>query len=573
MDQYSFLSISNSPETGPLDLFMAGTDEVYVITPAARGWRFSRVTRRGTVSITVAAGRILPGARILDALRIAAACPGGGADFFKALAAAEISTTPLRAQDWMIPSEAQIAEGAGTAVRSFLSGRDIERMLSFPFQPTSVPFARTVLAPATAALRQAVEDDPGVVRLSMPIEQRYAVIYPDGVRPSSRSVERGEILTLTYYAEGRHDATHSLTAGNPSPFVEYDGAAINVRPLKALGIELDPVNPPAPEQPATAEAPKPAAPALAPGERIVGLRLRFSDDRLVKTTMNVTDDSPEYRLLRAGMFHGYRARRLAVKNHHEENYLIDLRTDDESPAGADTTAAPAPLAAMGAAPASNPDGSAAPRRRKRRRGPGPWVTLILIILAIALGIVAVSYLPGLFSHVDNYSTELATSDSPSDSLPAPALIPADSLADSEDEPLVTLADTAAAGPAPQTETIAPAATPADDYAYLNRATVWHRDSLATPEGLAVFDSFATGRLGEIPAQDFFAAGRCTNPRVNQVIKLIWAAHKSSTQTSNERILKRLEGSATIDFNELFKSLAGVQSAKPNKLPLPSTASR
>lgn len=581
MDPYSYISISNSPETGPLDLFMAGTDEVYVITPSRRGWRFSRVTRRGTVSVTIADGRILPGARILDVLRIAAVCPGGGAELYQALAAAEISPTPLRALDWMLP-DGNVDPGAtGTAVRTFLSGRDIERMLSFPFQKTSAHFARTVLAPATATLRNAVEDDPSVVRLTVPIEQRYAVIYPDGVKPSARSVVRGDLLSLTYYADGMREATHTLTAGSPSPFVEYDGAAINVRPLKSLGIELEPLSSPAKETAKPTEEPKrPASPVLAPGERLVGLRLRFSDDRLVKTTMTVTDDSPEYRLLRAGMFHGYRARRLAVKNHHEENYLIDLRGEGAG-VPAETPAPATPLADT--APAGgDPEGDDKPRRRRRRRrGPGPWVTLILIILAIALGIVAVSYLPGLFSHVDNYRDELETADTNRDTtLTAPAGTLPDSLREDGEEPLVSLADTALAAnsaaepPQPTTPTaerVAPAASPADDYAYLNRATVWHRDSLSTPAGLAVFDSFATGRLGEIPAQDFFASGKCTNPRVNQVIKMIWAAHRSSTQTSNERILKRLEGSASIDFNELFKALAGVQSANPNKRPLPSAS--
>ena len=78
MDSYSYLNISAGPGTGALDLFVAGTEEVYVISPVDRGWRFSRVTRRGTVSVTVADGRLLSGARILDALRVASACPGGG---------------------------------------------------------------------------------------------------------------------------------------------------------------------------------------------------------------------------------------------------------------------------------------------------------------------------------------------------------------------------------------------------------------------------------------------------------------------------------------------------------------
>ena len=544
MDSYSYLNISAGPGTGALDLFVAGTEEVYVISPVDRGWRFSRVTRRGTVSVTVADGRLLSGARILDALRVASACPGGGNELFAALKAAEVPQAPLRAPDDMLPSLTQLTEGAGTAVRHFLSGRDIEHALSFPFQKSTEAYACTILAPATAAMRPAAECDTAVARITSPLDRRYAVIYPEGVRPSEREIDFGKELSLTYFAEGMKEATHHLLAGKPSPFVEYDGAAMRVRPLSALGIRLEPIPKPdpapaAPSQPSTASTPR-------PGYRTVTLSMRFSDDRVVRSELTLNDNTSEYRLLRAGMFHGHRARRLAVKTHGEASYLIDLR---EEPAP-EVNPEPTPVA-------ERKEDTA--RKRKRRSG-SPWIVVILAFVAIALGIVAVSYLPGLFEHVNTYDT-----DEPSDSV---ATIP-EAMPASEG---ISLADTAIEILPEQPQAAMPAPVdPSADFAYLNKATVWQRDSLRSPEALAVFDVFATGNLGRIPQTPFFASGKCTNPAVMKTVKLIWQAKGSSTQTGNQRALRNLEGATMIDFDALFLELAGIRPANPNNRPLPSTA--
>lgn len=550
MELYNYLSISISADTSALDIFVAGTDEVYVVTPVSMGWRFSRVTRRGTVSVTVADGRILPGGRILDLIRIAAACPGGGKELYDALAAAEIPQTPLRAPEWMLPSDEALACASGTAVRTFLAGRDIERMLSFPFQPSTAAFACTILAPATAAMRPAAEEDAAIARISTPVERRYTVVYPDGVRPSTREIACGETLTLTYYAEGCKDAVHTVEAGRPSPFVEYDGAAMRVRPLSAMGIKLEPLASPAPSPAAEAAAATHAPQAVrAKTGRTVTMVMRFSDDRLVRSSVTLEPDSSEYRLLRSGMFHGHRARRLAVKSHGDESYLIDLRS--ESPAPSEAAAATPAAATSLPSPEEK-------RGRSGQRRASAWLWVILTIAAIGLGIVAVSYLPELFRRVDTY-----------DDMDVPAAV-----TDTAYAPQLTVAllsDTAVAVPAPvdtaQAVTAA-SADPSADYDYLNRSVVWQRDSLTSPEALGVFDAFATGNLATIPAVPFFASGRCTNVQVLKTVKLIWEAKGSLTQTSNERKLRALKGSAAIDFNELFNTLAGVRPSNPNKRPLP-----
>lgn len=565
MDNYSYLSISAGNSTGVLDLFVAGTEEVYVITPVDRGWRFSRVTRRGSVSVTVADGRLLSGARILDALRIAAACPGGGPELFEALKTADIPVSPLRAPDDLLPSASQIANAAGTAVRHFLSGRDIERMLSFPAQKTTAPYARTVIAPATAAMRPVAEEDASIARVDSPVERRYAVIYPEGVRPSSREANAGDEITLTYFAEGFKEASNSFIAGKPSPFVEYDGAAIRVRPLSDLGIKLEPIAPPA------APAPKPdtvnikttaesapdrrtAAPAADASRRTVSLVMRFSDDRIVRAAMTIEKDSSEYRLLRAGTFHGRRARRLAVKTRGDESYLIDLRDDAQEPE-------PTPAAA------GKPDETTpADTPRRRKRSSSGWLWVLLTFVAIGLGIVAVSYLPDLFAHVDTFDkTEQGVDIEDTDVAPISLSEAADTLvvarSDESDK-----SDGADRSDDAVTETVI---SPDADFEYFNRSNIWCRDSLHSTEALAVFDSFATGNLGAIPAVPFFASGKCTNQDVLKTVRLIWQAKGSQTQTGNERALRRLQGAATIDFNALFKELAGIRPANPNNRPLPS----
>lgn len=567
MDNYSYLSISAGTPSGVLDLFVAGTEEVYVITPVDRGWRFSRVTRRGSVSVTVADGRLLSGARILDALRIAAACPGGGPEFFEALKTADIPVSPLRAPDDLLPSASQIANAAGTAVRHFLSGRDIERMLSFPAQKATAPFARTVIAPATAAMRPVAEEDPAIARIDTPVERRYAVIYPEGVRPSSREANAGDEITLTYFADGCKDATNSFIAGKPSPFVEYDGAAIRVRPLSDLGIKLEPVAPPAAPKPkpdagnvnvaAAATDRRTAAPAADSSRRTVSLVMRFSDDRIVRAAMTIDKDSSEYRLLRAGTFHGRRARRLAVKTRGDESYLIDLRDD-----------APEPEAAPAAA-ATPAETTPAETGRRRKRSSSGWLWVLLTFVAIGLGIVAVSYLPGLFAHVDTFDkTEEGVDIEDADVAPISLSEAVDTLvsARSDESDNSDGSDGSDRSDDAVTETVI---SPDADFDYFNRSNIWCRDSLHSTEALAVFDSFATGNLAGIPAVPFFASGRCTNQDVLKTVRLIWQAKGSQTQTGNERALRRLQGAATIDFDALFKELAGIRPANPNNRPMPS----
>lgn len=594
MNSYSYLNISAGTDTGALDLFVSGTEEVYVITPVDRGWRFSRVTRRGSVSVTVADGRLLPGLRILDLLRIAAAFPGGGEEFFEGLRSADMPVAPLRAPADMLPTQSQLTEASGTAIRYFLSGRDIERALSFPAQESTSGFTCTILAPATAALRQSVAEDPSVSRIDAPLVRRYAIIFPEGVRPSEKEIEYGKELTLTYFAEGMLDNDQTFKAGRPSPFVEYDGAAIRVRPLSALGISLEP-KPTVAETSENSESSEDSEPSEncesaeiadpiqepTSGHRKITLALRFDEERVLRSEMDIKDDSSEYRLLRAGNFHGHRARRLPVKTHGEECYLIDLREEpheepEETPQ-----------------PETQPE--EAPKPARKKRGGSIWIILILVFVAIAVAIVAVSHLPGLFEHVDTYDTtvteqpegEAVATDNVA-TVTAVPVEPVDSVESSENSENSEnsgtsenseSSETSESVPAPAPEPVAEhpadpdAPAPVDpktDYAYLNRSNVWQRDSLRSPDALAMFDLFATGNLGTIASNPFFTSGKCTNPTVMKTVRLIWQAKGSSTQTGNQRALQRLQGQTMIDFDALYRELDRLRSSEPNTRPFPTS---
>ena len=164
--------------------------------------------------------------------------------------------------------------------------------------------------------------------------------------------------------------------------------------------------------------------------------------------------------------------------------------------------------------------------------------------------------------------ELIPSPFAEDTVAAPAVALSDTATqDSEPEPVIAPAPEM---PQPAGTDVPEAVDPSADFAYLNRSNIWQRDSLSSPEGLAVFDVFATGNLSRIPQTPFFSSGKCTNPAVMKTVRLIWEAKGSLTQTGNQRALRRLEGKTMIDFDALFLELAGIRPSNPNNRPLPSS---
>lgn len=546
MDQYKYLSFDRRSDISPLDLFIEG-DELYFIEPAGADWRFGYVSRRldTTVTVTVCDDVLLSGADILLILRAAMLCFPDEAAVGKALADAGVPQNPMKRALWMAPS---VPTTADTAYRTFLSTRDLECLFSFPSQPATASCARVLLVDAT------MTPVPGshVFMPDSPLVRKYMTVYPAGVRLSERDgVFFDSQLTVTYTDPGHEDSSHTLIAGKPSPFVTYYGAAICVQPLSRLGIELKPLPVKIGDD--------------ADNGRKVSLVLRFTDDRALTSSISLDPESSEYALLRAGTWHGYRARRMVVKCHGDESYLVDLRfttepkNDEAQPTAAGTE-------------------SERPRKRRRRRRVNPWFYVCLTLLAVIFGMAIVYYLPGLMPR-NNPDYAPGILEMPSDTLapeepvinmpvvidePAPEpefLAPADTLS-----PSAAVAE-AAAQPEPAPDADASAISDADR-AYLDSNSVWRRADLSSPAAIALFDLFAKADLRAIASHPYLADRRCRNTRASQIAVLAWQALGSDTQVSNRRALQQLEGQPQIDLTELYVKLDKLRSANPNTRPRP-----
>ncbi|MDE6279192.1 MAG: hypothetical protein K2M05_04390, partial [Paramuribaculum sp.] len=355
--QYNFIKVEWSNDTSLLDNFF-DADEIFTITPTVEGWQYARVTRRhATVILTLAVKSMLPGRTIAEILRLAGAYPDNEEELEAAMIKAGIPTHCFHAPGWMQPSVN--ANAQGVALRTYLSVKDLETLLSFPFQQGSIPFERIILASATLP----PVPEAGFTRLSDKIERKYMVVYPAGVTPSSTSVVEGNKLTLTYTAPGCEPSVTHFTAGRTCPFVTYNGAAIMVQPIEALGIKLTPLKSP-----------------LEAGQRTVTLIMKFDRTREVTATATFNRDSTEYSLLRDGVFHGYRARRLAVKTKGDESYMIDLRQSDNA---TDTITAEQPVAKTEITTDNTvlPDQIATSRPGSTRRSAGSIALIIVAVIA------------------------------------------------------------------------------------------------------------------------------------------------------------------------------------------------
>ncbi|MDE7471658.1 MAG: hypothetical protein K2M57_09485 [Paramuribaculum sp.] len=539
MDHYKYLSFDRRNDISPLELFIEG-DELYFIEAAGADWRFGYVSRRldTTVTVTVSDDALLSGADILLVLRAAMLCYPDEVAVEKALTDAGVPQNPMKRALWMAPP---VPGTDDTAYRTFLSTRDLECLFSFPSQPSTAACARILLVDAT------MTPMPGsrIFMPDAPLVRKFMTVYPAGVRLSERDgVFFDSQLTVTYTDPGHEDSSHTLIAGHPSPFVTYYGAAICVQPLSRLGIELKPL-------PLKISDDN-------DGGRKVTLVLRFTDDRAITSSLSLDPESSEYSLLRAGTWHGYRARRMVVKCHGDESYLVDLRFTTE----------PSVDEAQ-----QRPDAGKAenerPQKRKRRRRTNPWFYVCLTLMAVIAGMVIVYFLPGFLPRtIPDYAPGIL--EMPSDTLdPEEPVInmPVTVVEPAPEPEFLAPADTAVVAPEPAPEADTSVISDADR-AYLDSNTVWRRSDLSSPAAIALFDLFAKADLRAIASHPYLADRKCRNARASQIAVLAWQALGSDTQVSNRRALQQLEGQPQIDLTELYVKLDKLRSASPNTRPRP-----
>lgn len=533
MQSYPYLTFGRSADTSLLGLFVEA-DELYFIEAAGTDWRYGYTSRRmgATVTVTVGNDALISGIDLLVALRTAMSA-GSDEMLANALADSGLPENPLKLAGWMRPAAPTTDR---TAYRTYLSTRDLERLLSFPAQEATAQYKRVLIVDATLSPRP----DSGLIMPENPPRWRYMIVRPEGVKvDAGDEADYGRHVNITYTAPGCEPAEHHVSAGKPSPFVTYYGAAMCIHPLSRLGIKLSPL---------AAKEVKPATQETK--GRKVNIMLRFTGDRTLVCPLTLNPESSEYSLLRSGTWHGYRARRLAVKTQGDESYLVDLRINRPDEPAKETEL----------------PGQYNAERPRRRRRTSPWIYVCAVLLAIILGVVIVGHLPK-YMPAGNPDYAPGTVDS---AIEAAEAEPTHILNVTPDT--VAATDTAAI-PEPsqpeQTAEPAPEPAPAEgisaaDKTYLDTHTTWRRDKLQSTEAQQLFDLLSTGDLKAIASNPYLADRSCANPTAVKIVKLIWEAKGADTQVSNQKALRKLKGQQSIDLNELHRQLARVRPTNPNK---------
>lgn len=361
---------SNSRHLQVLNEFI-NADRAYLITrDEIEGYTFWLLTPEFSVRVGLVNGRMLSGkiiVSLLDSLVI------NNGDLEKTLAEVNLPQETLSIDTWRVKESP--AYDTSDCYRTYMSTTDLEKILSFPDQPEYQPFRDIVIVTSVTSLR------PGSLlqRITIPLEMIYTVICPDGVTCDPTVVKKGERLTLVFSKEGFTSQSLTLSAGVPSPFVKYDGAAILVTPLHNVGLNFirripvkvrtsngraltgyeitvngRPVNTSRPYIDLTErdlmpgqiveilvtstnyEALMVKLPAekadvnnlldlvLHPERQGIILRLNFSDGTTIEHEVFLERSDPKYRDLRAGSFCGFRSH--LISNPGEpEKYNIDVR--------------------------------------------------------------------------------------------------------------------------------------------------------------------------------------------------------------------------------------------------------
>lgn len=533
MQSYPYLTFGRSADTSLLGLFLEA-DELYFIEAAGTDWRYGYTSRRmdATVTITVGNDALISGIDILVALRSAMAA-GSEEMLANVLTESGLPENPLKLAGWMRPVAPTTEQ---MAYRTFLSTRDLERLLSFPAQKATAGYKRVLIVDATLSPRP----DSGLVMPDTPPHWRYMIVRPEGVKvDAGDEVDFGRHINITYTAPGCEPAEHHVSAGKPSPFVTYYGAALCIHPLSRLGIKLSPV---------AAKEEKPASTETK--GRKVNIMLRFTGDRTLICPITLNPESSEYSLLRSGTWHGYRARRLAVKTQGDESYLVDLRINRPEGTRKETEL----------------PGQSNTERSRRRRRTSPWIYVCAALLAIILGVVIVGYLPK-YMPAGNPDYAPGTVDSAieaAESEPTPILTAAPDTVAVTDTATVTEAAQPEPSAEPAPEPAPAAGISAADKTYFDTHTTWRRDKLQSSEAQQLFDLLSTGDLKSIASNPYLADRSCANATAVKIVKLIWEAKGADTQVSNQKALRQLKGQESIDLQELHRQLARVRPTNPNK---------
>ncbi len=364
--------------------------DCYLLQRGPQGHCFSMVTRNPLearagymmISLLLADGYSLTGRQIVTTMASLRKTLLEDADRFDDAVTRCLEDVGLPRQGVQLPSwkyqqpVSKAVSPAGTAYRTYVSGSDLDNILSFPDQLDYQRFASVIAIAATASMRPGVR----LERITQPVKKVYSVICPEGVTASKSVIAEGERLGLTFTKDNFSPRKETVLAGAPSPYVRYEGSAIRVKTPRESGlgfvrrVRIDvrsakggtvsgytinvngrPVNTMEPyielneneladgrvteinvastnyrplkvsKESAEIAALDTLELVLEPMEQGIILRLDFGEGRVFEQTISIEKNTPEYSQLHSGNFHGFRAHRVTSQG-AGEIYNVDVRS-------------------------------------------------------------------------------------------------------------------------------------------------------------------------------------------------------------------------------------------------------
>lgn len=559
--------------TNPLGLFL-NASEIYIIRRDKSRMTYTYANAQGGVDLTIGADDRITGVPVAELLQLAHAylfnrpesSPVPSSPFGLDKLSGELSASSLPTPEQLggfQPCTLSDRDDLPPSYRTYMSGRELNNILSFPAQQEYISFSALYIVSATTT----PDPDATVYRINAPVRMRYRVMCPPRVSPSATFIDHGQNLTLVYTEPRHYSHSQTIVAGESNAFVTVQGPIINVKPLSETDIVLRPIAPDiaTAQQPAASVAsvasvasaavsvqPESAVlPDKTDNYREVTVKLRFDEDHTLDVPLKLRKESTEYRLLRDGTYHGYRARRLPVRNHGDESYLIDLRLNPD----ADAVKSDQPKSPEFDNISDKPNQEEPSGKRTAK-----WIVaaVAIVILAVAAFLIG-KYMPKIASLTSSYAPgEVELLDSVDTQTDTPAQI-SEPVAEETTE---TPDSIPSSNPSVLTE------VEQADLDYLNNNGTWDFSRLKSERFGNLGTVFASGDLDAVARHPYFANGRCTNKEALHIATFAWRAIGSGNQRGNEQALKATRKVKSLNVRQLYEEMARIQPRDPNPEPLP-----
>lgn len=549
--------------------------------------------------------------------------------------------------------------------RQYISSSELAKLLTFPRQNAYATYSEVVFVPSTAIANL----EKSLPQILQPITQIYAVICPEGVTASANNVELTDNLALTYRCPGFDPVMITVEAGTTSRYVRINGGALIVNNAEKAGImftqhvaykvvsskgglvktytilingrtatrgdgtfditstdfnnngkvniTVSSTNYFTTTKDYTRNElikHQPIELVIEPEELNVILRLDFGDGRTIEQQITLEKASTEYRALRAGSFHGFRAHRLMggepetynvditaasyrqPKNEIKESVEVLPTADEASDNSTPEVKKPKSASELRAERLSNnipadkkPEQTSTDKEAETETAhPGayaedipqkvdmntydpeeeeeykhgkvsPMILAVVAVVLITCGIVwyLLTLLPSDNEAVqDDKGVDVSqTTDSTTQRITVTDDIPDETKKPSE------IADSVTANKNIEEENA--------DIAYLNDNNQWTLSNLKSEKYRNFFNLLSDGNIQEIAESDYFVVkDRATNSTAIKIVDLLWASKGTFAEKRISKELSTLKGKETIDITALYDRLSRMRDKQTNKEPRP-----